>query len=251
MLEDILKKINVSGTPARIYMELIKLGPCSARRLAETLSLPRPSIYDGLKILQKEDLIVERQEDNKKIFGANDPKSVKHSIEDKISELQEANKELQQILPMLHKNIETVEPKIRFFSGKEGLWKMYREVLWYKDIKIYSVWPIKEIINLFGKEQFEKFHKKREKQNIWIDVVWPHDKVVNYPWLQSNKKQLREIRVAPKDITWDMGYWIFDDKVMFVSSRKELFGFVVQSKDFQGLMKNQFDMLWKASKKFK
>jgi len=59
---------------------------------------------------------------------------------------------------------------------------------------------------------------------------------------------MREIRYAPKGMTWDMGYWMYDDKVAFISSQKELFGFVVHSRDFANLMRAQFHALWQISK---
>jgi hypothetical protein len=43
---------------------------------------------------------------------------------------------------------------------------------------------------------------------------------------------------------WTMGYTIYGDKVSFVSSNKEVFGFIVQSAEFAALMKMQFDVLW-------
>lgn len=251
MLEEILNKINVTGTPARIYTKLIELGPSSARRLAEVLSLPRPSIYDGLKILAKENLVVEREEENKKIFTVNDPKMLSQNIHDQIADLEKIQTDFEKILPQLSERVETAEPKIRFFSGKEGLWKMHREMLWGPNTKIYAVWPIKEVIEVLGKKDFEEFQTKRLQKNIWIDVVWPQNKVVHHDWLKSTKDQQREIRIAPKEFTWNMGYWVSGDKVMFISSKKELFGFVVQSKDFSELMKTQFKILWGQSKLFK
>jgi len=44
---------------------------------------------------------------------------------------------------------------------------------------------------------------------------------------------------------------MYEDKTIFISSHKETFGFVVQSKDFAELMKAQFDAIWKTSKTMK
>ena len=49
-------------------------------------------------------------------------------------------------------------------------------------------------------------------------------------------------------MTWDMGYWMYEDKVAFLSSEKEGFGFVIHSKDFANLIKVQFEEIWKVSK---
>ena len=45
-----------------------------------------------------------------------------------------------------------------------------------------------------------------------------------------------------------MGYIIYDKKVAFISSHKESFGFIVESVEFAGLQKMQFDILWNAAK---
>jgi sugar-specific transcriptional regulator TrmB len=249
MLEDILHKLNITGTPARVYMKLIELGSSSARRLAEVLSLPRPSVYDALKLLSKQDLVVEHIEDNKKMFNVNDPNILSQNLTKKAEELSKANQELQKILPTLSKQTETVEPKIKFYNGKEGIHKMINEVLWNRNKVIHGVLHIKELIDLVGEDWFKKWHDKREEREIAVKIVWPQDKTVEYDWLYSGKTRFRDIRVlSSKDTTWNMGYWVFDDKVILLSSRKELFGFTVQSKDFAGLMKAQFNVLWKQSK---
>ena len=156
MLEEILKKLNIKGTPARIYIKLLKSGPSSARQLAELLGLPRPSVYDGMKALEKEMLVVERLEDNRKIFSVNDPKILGQRMEEKISELQKNMKDFKEILPKLSKEVETVEPKIQFFSGKEGVWKMIHDMLWYKGTVTSAMWSINEMIELFGEKEFEQ-----------------------------------------------------------------------------------------------
>ena len=42
--------------------------------LAEKLTIPRPSVYDNLKILIQKGLVVERYQDNKKLFQVDDLK---------------------------------------------------------------------------------------------------------------------------------------------------------------------------------
>jgi hypothetical protein len=44
-----------------------------------------------------------------------------------------------------------------------------------------------------------------------------------------------------------MGYIIYKDKVMFLGSRKEVFGFIVDSTEFSALMEMQFTVLWEKA----
>jgi hypothetical protein len=55
------------------------------------------------------------------------------------------------------------------------------------------------------------------------------------------------LRLAPEDIHIPETIFIYDDKVAVISTRKENFGFVVDSKDFSQSMKGLFSALWQIS----
>ena len=59
---------------------------------------------------------------------------------------------------------------------------------------------------------------------------------------------LRELRLAPKTMSWNMSYWLYADKVAFISSRAESFGFLIHSRDFAELIKTQFETIWPLCK---
>lgn len=48
-----------------------------------------------------------------------------------------------------------------------------------------------------------------------------------------------------------MGYWIYGNKVAFISSRKESFGFIIESAELVEMLRTQFEVLWKTSKPIK
>jgi HTH-type transcriptional regulator, sugar sensing transcriptional regulator len=45
-----------------------------------------------------------------------------------------------------------------------------------------------------------------------------------------------------------MTTWAYDDKVSFISSRRENFGIIIQSEEFSDLMNTLFAILWRVSK---
>lgn len=68
-------------------------------------------------------------------------------------------------------------------------------------------------------------------------------------YILKNKDILTHRRFLPKGMEWTMGYTIYGDRVSFISSHKEVFGFIVYSKEFAALMKLQFDVLWHMANK--
>jgi sugar-specific transcriptional regulator TrmB len=254
MLHNILKEAGIPETASLVYEKLLEDGSSSARQLAEKLNIPRPSVYDNLKLLIKDGLVVEQKEENKKIFSIDDVKNLSHIFQSKITRLKDQEHELKNLLPSLAKQARSLEPKIKFYSGAEGIKQVLNNLLWYDNIETLTMWPISEMVDILGKDYLANLNRRRIRQKISIRGIWPQDKTVDFkdhPFLGVGKKHLRELRLAPKNMTWQMSYWLFADKVAFISSPKELFGFVVHSHDFTTLMKTQFEAIWKISKSIK
>jgi predicted transcriptional regulator len=254
MLHKILSHLGVTGNAYRIYLRLLEKGPASARQLAENLNLPRPSVYDNLKLLIKYDLVVERFEENKKVFQIADVKNLSQLVQEKIDILQQDKREFSALLPLLGQQAKTIEPKIKFYAGAEGVKRVLRDMLWYENIETLTMWPISEMIEILGSDYLADLNRKRIKHGISIKGIWPKGKAVNlekYPFLGIGGGHLRELRLAPSGMSWDMSYWLYADKVAFISSRNETFGFIVQSNDFVELIRAQFEVIWKLSKPIK
>ncbi len=254
MFKKLFEDLGLSENTHRVYLQLIENGASSARMLAEKLTIPRPSVYDNLKILIQKGLVVERYQDNKKLFQVDDLKNLPRLLTNKINYLQQEEKELEGILPKLLNQVQAVEPKIKFYSGVEGVRQVLNDMFWYKDLETMALWPISEMVELLGKEYIADMNRKRIRQKLFTRGIWPEDKRVDlksHPFLGVGKGFYREIRIAPKGITWNMSYWVYADKVAFISSRQETFGFVIHSRDFAEMMKAQFEVIWKASKPIK
>ena len=99
----------------------------------------------------------------------------------------------------------------------------------------------------------EQLNRRRIRQHITIRGIWPRDQVVNLErnqFLGVGAKHLRTMRLAPSGVTWPMSYWLFADRVAFISSAREGFSFLVTSQDFVKLIRVQFEALWQQSKPF-
>ncbi|PIT86562.1 MAG: hypothetical protein COU33_02435 [Candidatus Magasanikbacteria bacterium CG10_big_fil_rev_8_21_14_0_10_43_6] len=250
-LETILQSVGISERAIQVYLRLLDTGPASARQLADNLSIPRPSVYDHLKLLVSNDLVIERQQENKRIFAVGDTNVIQHLLRDKIKSLEDSTATFTRLLPTLQVQAKSIEPKIKFYVGVDGIKSVLRDLLWYENIETYTMWPISDMVHVLGREYLEQLNRKRIRNRISIKGVWPSDKIVSlqkYPFLGTGKGHLRELRVAPPQMTWSMSYWLYADKAAFISSKKEVFGFLVHSQDFAELMKMQFDAIWSLAK---
>lgn len=254
MLDTILKQLDLPVHARKVFASLVEKGPSTARLIAERLSMPRPSVYDNLKALMMQGLVTERDEDGKKLFSVDDMHTIPNLLQSKIDSLQTEKESFSKILPSLLKKTTFTEPKIRFYSGQEGLRQVMNHIMWHRNIATTIMWPMDEIIRVLGADYLKDLNKKRLKRNISIRGIYPHNTKPDFrkhPFLGVGPGHLRDIRLAPKDMVWEMGYWMYEDKVAFISSQKESFGFIIHSRDFANLMKTQFEIIWKLSKPVK
>ena len=187
------------------------------------------------------------------MFNIDEPNEFERLLDDKIDNLNKAKKKIKDWRSNL-KTSPALEPKIKFYSGIDGIRQVLRDMLWHDNIETYTMWPISDMVDILGREYLEDLNRKRIKQKISIKGIWPANKAVKlkeYPFLGVGKGHLRELRIAPSPMNWDMSYWLYSDKIAFISSEAESFGFVVHSRDFTNLMKQQFEVIWKISKPVK
>lgn len=251
MLDSILQEVGLSDLSRKIYATLLERGASSAKQLATMHGMPRPSVYDHLKLLIQKGLVIERIEKHAKVFQADDTRRVSQIFADKISKLQSNKESFENLIPTLIASANLIEPKVKFYPGTDGLKQAFAELLLEQDIETTSMWPIYEMVEVLGEDSFLQLDKKRIKQNIYIRGIWPNHTKINLKtnaFLGQGKKSLREVRQAPKNLKWSMGYWQYKDKVILISSKQEAFALVIQSNEFAQLLKMLFEQVWVTSK---
>jgi sugar-specific transcriptional regulator TrmB len=250
MFTKIFQELGLSDVTQKVFNDLVANGATTASKIADRVGISRPSVYDHLKTLIQKGLVTERKEEYRKVFQIDDVRNIQELLNDKIKSLENEKKQFDLSLPSLLQKVATVEPQIKFYTGKEGMKQVMNHIMLNRNIETVLFWPMSEMMKVLGSEYLKELNEKRVKRNIFVRAIWPADKVLNteeYPYLKAGEDTLRELRLAPVGMTWNMGYWLYEDKVAFLSSEKEGFGFVVQSKDFANLMKLQFEEIWKIS----
>lgn len=247
-LEQQLKEIGLEEKEAKVYLSALELGPSNIQDMTLKSGLKRSTVYEILKSLAEKGLVSETKKGKKRIFLASDPGSLKKSIAYK-------EKLLNEILPELNalNNIGFIKPKISFYEGREGIRQIYRDTLETKEKMTYWFSPIQSMIETIGEDFLNKYVEERTKKGIWVKSVYiTSQKVLDYKYLDpiTFEKTLRKIKFTPPEIDIANTMAIYGNKVAIMSSKKEGFGFVIESVDYQVMMKTFHDMLWSISKPY-
>ena len=247
ILDQMLSELLLPPPARRVYINLVEFGEASARTIAERLSVARPSIYDHLAPLITLGLVIERDREGKTLFAVHDVNDLGRLLAERGERLDKLQRVFESERTKLAKRTHSVEPKIKFVEGKEGVLSILRDMLWEAGGGIKTVWPYHEMLRVLGKENLEEFNRKRIRHKIKIRSIWTNKVKISEKIWRGGEWEV-ERRFAPKGFAPEMGYSIYGNKVSFISSGKELYGFIVHSEDFADLMNAQFELLWKDSK---
>lgn len=244
----VLTRIGLSPAAQTIYLSLIREGQATARMIAQRTGITRPSVYDHLKVLRARDLIVELDIEGKAVFAPADLKRIDAALREAIEELEEGRKIFTAALPTLLASVNAVQPKVRFFEGKDGVMQLMKDILWHDHVTLHILWPYEEMLDVLGVEFLLWFNERRKLRGITVESIWPHTQARASQHIFKDDGPDVERRFARKDQIAHMGYIIYKNKVAFVSSHAEGFGFIVESTEFADLMEMQFRTLWESLK---
>jgi len=253
--QKIFSALEISPKESETYFFLLRNGPKTVGMLAKKMNLPRASLYGFLEKLQKNGLVHESLKFNTKLFIAENPEKINFIFQQKKADLQKQQNLFTALLPRLKKQSflsKFANPRFEIYEGKEGVKHVLKDMLLFENLETQAWWPISDMLKILGRDFFVYLNKKRIAQNLYTRAIWPEKKVVSIAensFLDVGEKFLREIRVAPREVDFSMGYWIYGNRTAFISSDSESFGFIIESRELREMLLSQFEVLWKMSRK--
>ena len=246
MEQEIIKQLGLKEKEARLYSACLELGPSKAKDLSKLTDLNRGTIYDVARSLFKKGLLSSTQRKNTTYFVANNPRTYIQKIEENLNSAKKALPALELLLQS-----SSYRPKLRYFEGNEGIKNVYEEILNTKDKMIYCLSSPQEMFGSVGADFMREYVKRRARRHI-------HMKAINDPKgdvddrkyshsTHSDAKLLRETKIGPENLRIPGMIEIYDNSVAMMSTKKENFGFIIESEEFATLMKQMFEILWSQS----
>jgi DNA-binding transcriptional ArsR family regulator len=246
ILDRVLTELGFAPPVRRLYRFLAEAGPSSARTIAERMSLPRPSVYDHVAPLIAHGIASLIEQDGKKVFAVSSVDDLYRLVKEKEERIASVGKALDAERASIARSIESIVPKIKFYEGRDGLVTLFGDFLWSGADEIVSVWPYHEMLEVFGSDTLEEFNRKRIKHKIALRTVWTErPSGAERIWKGGDWKVER--RFAPRGFRPSMGFTAYGNRVAFMSSKDERYGFIVESRDFAALKRAEFELLWKQS----
>lgn len=243
-----LEKIGLKEKEARVYVALLKKGETLANGLAKETSILRSSIYDYLDILLEKGFASYVVKSGKKYFHAVDPKKILDNFEERRKREEIALKEIVPKLVELQ-DVARKGASVEVFEGKEGMKTVFSRILkdGPKEMLAYGSSGVSyKVLPFF----MEHWHRQRIKQRMKVKIIYNNvgesrERIRSGPSLGYS-----EIKFMPIENVSLTGTAIYDNKVLIMMWNPEMpLAIVIESEDIAKQYKDNFEMLWKISKK--
>lgn len=251
MLGKQLQQFGLDEKEAKVYLALLELGPAPIPNIARKSGVKRTSVYDILERLIKLGFVTMMTKKKHRVYSAEEPEKIKKFWLEQQKETKEKIQDLDKILPELKSlfNISAIlRPKIKFFEGIEEIKKVFEDILICKNKEYWYITSRKKLKELVGEEYLNEFVKKRAAAKIKIYSLRTETDKLEDKYLRQHKKELREVCYLPEGIDFNNTIVVYDNKVAIFSSKKENYGFIVESDELVGTMMTLIKILWATYK---
>lgn len=174
-LPKILNRLGLNDKESGVFLALVKLGPSPVRTIAREAKVNRGTTYDTLKHLLQQGIVSYYHREKHQYFVAEPPERLLELTEDRISQEQATQRELEQALPELTQLYATPgeKPAVRYFEGFRGAKAILRDVLAVmsrvepKEYFVYSSLDLRQALY----HEFPNFTDERVKRGIRVRTI--------------------------------------------------------------------------------
>ncbi len=238
-----LEKQGLNQKQAKVYLAVLELGRATIIDVASKTAIKRTTVYDVVMQLVQLGFVSESKKGKRRLFIAENPGLLLAKTEQRFNEL----KDLIPALSGLYAGA-IPKPEIKFYDGVNGIRNIMENLLLMKGEEQLYWSSIEDLVDLFGHVYMKSWVKRRVRRGIWSKVLLIKRRKNIESYFQENETYLRKIHWLPSTFNFNGVICLFDNKIAFISSRKESFGFVVESEELSRMMRLIFDSMWQMTK---
>jgi len=241
--EILLEELGLTDKEAKTYLAILELGSSTIKPIADKAGLKRTSIYNFIDHLIELGLVTRTTPSGTAYYQAISPQRLLELQKERLNKLEQQLPEFMGLFNTLG-----AKPRISYYEGPEQIKNIMRNEPNCKEEACY-VWPGQDVMEMIGGTRFMSgIDKERIKNKVRVRAIRFRDKDITFDTSSQRPEYLRDLRFAPPTFTTTMCLAIYDTgKVCFISSDREGFGIVLESKELEILAKGLFELLWMQS----
>lgn len=237
-MQEELKEFGLTENEIKIYLALLKLGTSNPAEIAEKTGFSRSYVYDALERLLEKEMVSSILKNNKKHYGATNPKRLQQLAEQRLEKIQK-------IIPALE--------DLQKVSKEEIKVELHRGTYVYKTLlrDITSVLKNHDEVLIFGIDDDTLIKLDPHYQthlNIYFNLLKKKnikEKVI----VKIGAKILKEAKTTlyrhlPKYSIGNTAFEVYGDKVAIFLWGTPNHLILIENKEVADSYRKQFEILW-------
>ncbi len=248
----LLEKLGLSESEITLYLALHKYGALTAQEVGKLTHIKRPTVYYALRQLIDRGLAHKNGSVGIERFQSESADKIITLIDIRRRELDALEQEAKGLMKdfsQLQEATYSGLPAVSFYEGDEAVKQVVSETIYCRDRHIDSLAPSDNFFWQIGQQFSARYIADRVAHNITTRNLW--EKPLEPEIMLRSYKGLSEVRILPTSMInkFKSTMFLYDDKVLYISSRESGYALLVKSKEHHNLIKSLYDTLWDISQK--
>lgn len=238
----ILEEIGLPQAEALVYISLLD-GSKSVQEIIRTTSEKRPTVYYSLNSLEKRGLVSKTGKDYGNKFQVEPIDKLEELVGNNIRKQTQLLERAKKIKAFYPQSEGTAKALVSYFDSFESIKTAIFYCLYSKEKTIRSIVPGQNFFHQIGRDFVEEYVKEKKKRKIKTVALWediPNKKLIEEYY---NNSTIRQLPVGMHNC-FDTTVFMYDDKTLYISPKKEQYAVLIQSQSHAKLMRSMFDNIW-------
>jgi len=249
MFKTHLLNIGLSSQQATVYDFLALFGKASAGRVSKQTGIPRTMTYLVLQELIRLDLVERDDKTSVARFSITNPNHINRLVEKKISEMDLARNAFGVIEHPLQRQyaIQSGQPGVRFYTGIEGLKKIYQDINSSGTKEIWLVRsntkPTEEMLELISDQV-----KHQIQLGISVRIINSSADIGLGKYINDEKERLTERRIIDEQIFKNPSQLIiYANKIALTTYSEPMITILIEHDDIATTLRSMYQFIWRQS----
>jgi HTH-type transcriptional regulator, sugar sensing transcriptional regulator len=241
-ISNLLEEIGLAEAESAVYIALLD-GAQSVSEVIKQTGEKRPTVYYSLNSLEKRGLVSKTGKEYGNKFQINSLKQLETIVQNNVREQEVLLEKTKKLITFYPKNTKQSKSLVSYFESLESIKLAIFSSLYAKEKRVRSIVPAQNYFHEMGQEFVLEYVKEKQKRKLKTIALW--EDIPNKSTL-SNYYDGANIRQLPIDMhnSFDTTIFIFDNKTLYVSPKREQYAVLIQSEAHSKMMKAMFDNIW-------
>ncbi len=249
--KETLVRVGLTPIEADVYVLMIE-GMCSAKSLIKHTNMKRATVYYVLSNLEQRGLISKKNNHLDHEYIVEDFDILKGLAEAKKIEAEKLVMNVASTIQSFSKKSEVKEetPTVAFYEGIETMKNIIFSTAYCKSKLLKTIIPASSFFWSIDQKFVQEYVERRVHNGVKTKSMW--EKKVPDEVYKNQYKNISNVRMLPDHIkdSFSTSIFIYDNKVMYISSLENAYCIVVTSAEHNKMMNALFEGLWVTSEEY-